>query len=135
VSRARLLAGREFTDDIEQQRPVVVIDAPMAEQLWPEGAIGKRLAYGPGRSPRLLEVIGVTEPVHAAKVRHDSLSHFFVPYHLFAVEQALVIRTSATAAAIGPAVEQAIELGTRRSVYAIRPLQAYADASRADTGS
>ncbi len=136
VTRTHLLAGREFTDDdIEQQRPVVVIDARMAEQLWPEGgAVGKRLAYGPGRSPRLLEVIGVTEPVHAVKVRHDSLPHFFVPYHLFAVEQALVVRTSATATAIGPAVKQAIEsLGTRRSVYDIRPLQAYADASKADT--
>jgi putative ABC transport system permease protein len=135
VTRTRLLAGREFTDDdIEQQRPVVIIDARMAAQLWPGGAIGQRLAYGPGRSPLLLEVIGVTEPVRALKVREDRVPHFFVPYHLFAVEQALVMRTRETAAAIGPAVKHAVEsLGTRRPVYDIRPLQAYADASTADT--
>jgi predicted permease len=135
VTRTRLLAGREFTeDDIEQQRPVVIIDARMAEQLWPAGAIGQRLAYGPGRTPRLLEVIGVTEPVRALNVREDRVPHFFVPYHLFAVEQALVIRTRETAEAIGPAVKRAVEsVGTRRSVYDIRPLQAYADASMADT--
>jgi predicted permease len=135
VTRTRLLAGREFTDDdIEQQRPVVIIDARMAAQLWPEGAIGQRLAYGSGRPPLLLEVIGVTEPVRALRVREDRVPHFFVPYHLFAVEQALVMRTRETAAAIGPAVKRAVEsLGTRRPVYDIRPLQAYADASLADT--
>ncbi|MBA3887199.1 MAG: FtsX-like permease family protein [Acidobacteria bacterium] len=61
------------------------------------------------------------------------MPHLFLPYHLFAIEQALVIRTRESAAAIGPAVKAAVEsLGTRRPVYDIQPMQAYADASIGD---
>jgi hypothetical protein len=40
-----LREGRDFTDDdIAAQRAVTIIDERLAKRLWPEGAIGKRLA-------------------------------------------------------------------------------------------
>jgi predicted permease len=135
VSGTRLRAGREFTaDDIEQQRSVVIIDERIAKQLWPDGAIGKQLAYQRGTSSTPLEVIGVSEPVRVTRVRDDTLPHLFIPFHLFTVEQALVIKTSESAAAIGPVVKETVEaLGTRRPVYDIRPMPSYVDASMGDT--
>jgi predicted permease len=133
VIGTKLIAGREFTrDDLDRQRPVVIVDARIARALWPDGAIGKRLKYG--RSGTLLEVIGVSEPVRVTRVRDDDLPNLFIPYHLFTIEQALVIKTHASAAVLGPIVKQAVEaLGTRRPVYDIQPLQAYVDASVGDT--
>ena len=135
VSGTRLRAGREFTaDDIEQQRSVVIVDERIARQLWPEGAVGRQLAYQRGTGFMLLEVIGVSEPVRVTRVRDDALPHLFIPFHLFTVEQALVIKTSASASAIGPVVKDAVEaLGTRRPVYDIRPMQSYVEASMGDT--
>ena len=130
----RLVAGREFTDDdLQGQRQVVIIDERIARQLWPEGAVGKILSYDRGK-PTPLEVIGVSETLRVTRVRDDSLPHLFIPYHLYQVEQGLVIRTRLSAEAIGPAVKQAIEsLGTRRPVYNIRPMEQYVSASMGDT--
>ena len=135
VIGTRLLAGRDFNaDDIEQQQPVVIIDQRIAEQLWPEGAVGEQLAYHRGGRALLLEVIGVSQPVRVTRVRDDSLPHLFLPYHLMAVDQGLVIKTDQSAAAIGPLVKQTVEtLGTRRPVHSIRPLQSYIEASMGDT--
>ena len=131
----RLIAGREFTDDdLHLQRDVVIIDERIARQLWPDGgAIGKVLSYERSK-PVPLEVIGVSESVRVTRVRDDSLPHLFIPYHMFPIEQGLVIRTRVSAEAIGPAVKQAVEsLGTRRPVYNIRPLEQYVSASMGDT--
>ena len=67
-------------------------------------------------------------------MRDDDLPHLFIPYHLFTIEQALVIKTRASAEAIGPVVKEAVEaLGTRRPAHDMRPLQSYVDASMGDT--
>jgi ABC-type antimicrobial peptide transport system permease subunit len=80
-----------------------------------------------------LEVIGVTAPLRVTTVRDDTVPHLFLPYHLFDFQQALVIRTRESAAAIGPAVKSAVEsLGTRRPVYHIQPMQTYVDVSIRD---
>jgi predicted permease len=135
VTGTRLVAGREFSaEDLEAQRQVVIIDERIARRLWPEGAVGRVLAYGRGNSSIPLEVIGVSEPVRVTRVRDDTLPHLFIPYHLFTIEQGLVIRTNESAEAIAPAVKRAIEsLGTRRPVYDIRPMQQYVAASMGDT--
>jgi putative ABC transport system permease protein len=134
VTDTRLVAGREFTDDdIVNERQVVVVDERIATQLWPEGAIGKRLAYPRGRGSISLEVIGVSEPVRVTRVRDDAMPHMFIPFHMFAIEQGLVIRTTHDAAVIAPAVKAAVEsLGTRRPVYDVKPLQSYIDATMGD---
>src|SRR5262249_4010624 len=64
----RLLAGRDFTTpEIEQNRPLALIDTNFAAQSWPdENPIGKRLLWRPrSKQPQWLEVIGVVEHVKA----------------------------------------------------------------------
>jgi predicted permease len=135
VTRTPLLAGRDFTDDdIEQQRNVVIVEERIAAQVWPQGAVGRRLALGRGRGLVELDIIGITRSVRATSVREEPLPHLFLPYHLWAGGQALVIRTPLSAAALGPAVKQGVEaLGTRRPVFDIRPMQDYVDESVGDT--
>jgi predicted permease len=60
-----LLAGRELTwIDVYGQRPVVLVSANLARELWgsPSRALGKRLREFPSMPWR--EVIGVVEDVH-----------------------------------------------------------------------
>lgn len=130
----RLIAGRDFTsDDVILQRPVVIVDARIARELWPAGAVGQRLAVS-GRPVANLEVIGVTEPVRVTSVREDGVPHLFLPYHRFAIEMALVIKTDLDAAVLAPAIRKAAaEAGTGRAVFDVWPLQTYVDRSIADT--
>ena len=60
--------GRDFTaEDISAQRGAAIIDEGLAKRLWPEGAIGKRLAvYRTGWRDDF-EVVGVT----AVCARHE----------------------------------------------------------------
>jgi hypothetical protein len=135
ITGTALRVGRDFTmDDLINERPVVIIDERMANQLWPGGAVGQRLGVSRGRSFVSLEVIGVTNPVRVTRVRDDGMPHLFVSYHFLPIEMALVVRTRESAATIAPAIKQAVEsLGTRRPVYDIRPLQFYVDRSIGDT--
>ena len=134
ITRTGLRAGRDFTmDDLVNEREVVIIDERMANQLWPDGAVGQRLGVSRGRSFVSLEVIGVTNPVRVTRVRDDGTPHMFVPYHFQMLEMALVVKTRESAATMGPAIKQAVEsLGTRRPVYEIQPMQTYVDRSIGD---
>ncbi len=125
-----LLAGRDFThDDVLHQRPVVIIDERLARQLWPDGALGRRLVvYRTGwRSD--LEVIGIIPPVRATRVRDDQVPHFMMP----SVETTLVIRTHLSASGIDSALAAAVNAvpGTR-GLFDIRPLNDYVADSLGD---
>ena len=135
VVGTRVLEGRDFTaDDIVHQRSVVMIDARIARQLWPAGAIGQRLALASGQRVSELEVIGVTEPVRVTEVRDDQMPHLFVPYHLNATNMALVIKTSVPPAALQPALRKiARDAGTGRAIFDVWPLREYVNRSTADT--
>ena len=134
ITGTRLLAGRDFTDDdIRHRRPVVIVDSRIARELWPGGAVGQHLALS-GRPVWNLEVIGVTEPVRVTDVRDDRVPHVFIPYHRFAIEMALVIKTDLPAAALAPAIRRAAaEAGTDRAVFDVWPMQTYVDRSIAST--
>ncbi len=58
----RLVAGRSITwNDIYEQRPVVIVSAPLAREYWgePEKAIGKRVRGSSPQSP-WREIVGVS---------------------------------------------------------------------------
>jgi putative ABC transport system permease protein len=60
-----LVAGRSITwSDIYEQRPVIVISAPLAREYWgePSRALGKRVRSGPRGSWR--EIVGVVGDEH-----------------------------------------------------------------------
>jgi predicted permease len=130
-----LLEGRDFTaEDIAAKRPVVIVDVRLARRLWPEGALGKRLKIERGSTREALEVIGVTVPVRATRVRDEEMPHFVIPYHLFPIEMSLVIKSRQTAAALGPAIQAAVAAShTTRAAFDIRPMNDYVADSIGDT--
>ena len=130
-----LLAGRDFTEeDIAEKRSVAIVDAGLAQRLWPEGGLGRRLYYKSGRTVQDLEIIGITAPVRAMRVRDAEIPNFLVPYHVFPHELSLVIRTRQSAASLAPAIRRAAkEANTGRAVFDIRPMTDYVDDSIGDT--
>jgi putative ABC transport system permease protein len=127
-----LRSGRDFTgDDIVQQRPVVIVDERLAAQLWREDAIGKRLAI---TATKTLEVVGTAAPIRVGRVRDESAPMMFVPYHVYEMEQTLVVKTQVPVGAIGPMIKQTVEsLGPGRPVFNVRPMSAIVAASMDDT--
>lgn len=136
VMGIRLREGRDFTkDDEAARRGVVIVDERIARQLWPEGALGKRLVMQVGRDGRdVLEVVGVTKALRVTRVRDEGLPHFFVPYHIYSINMSLVIKTGESAAALGPALQRIAEsLNTGRAVFDIKPMDRYVSESIGDT--
>jgi len=130
-----LRAGRDITDDdISQQRSVVIVDDQLAAQVWRGNALGKRLAIERGSRAETLEVVGVAAPIRAKQVRDRGAPMIFVLYHVYEIEQTLVVKTRAPLASIGPAIKQTVEaLGPGRPVFDIRPMSEIVEASIDDT--
>ena len=81
-------AGRDFTmDDLIAKNRVVIVDRRIARELWPGGAVGKRIAIGQGATPRVFEIIGITSPVRALAVRDATTPHVFAPYDQFGLSR------------------------------------------------
>ncbi len=135
MTRTRLIQGRDVSDDdLRANRMVAVVDRRLADRVYPEGALGKNLQMKIGSRLALVEVIGITVPVRAARVSDTDLPHVFLSYNIMQVEPWLVIRTSKTAAMIGPEIRRVVEaLGTNRPVVDILPMQHYVDRSIGDT--
>ncbi len=79
--RARLLAGRFFTDsDNASSRPVVVINETMAKQMFPsENPIGKHI-IDQYRKTTLLEVVGVIHDIQEESLDAPQRSAAYVSY-------------------------------------------------------
>ena len=131
----QLRQGRDFTDeDIIAKRPVVIVDDRLAHRLWPEGALRKRLAIGWGETREELEIVGITAPVRVTSVRDEGVPHYFVPFHVYAIEMTAVIKTRETAASLAPAIRRAVnEANTGRAAFDIRPMDSYVADSIGDT--
>ena len=135
LTRTPLLQGRDISDDdLRAGRLVAVIDQRLAARLYPEGALGKRLQVKMGSKLALIEIVGITPPVRAARVSDRDLPHVFLSYNVMQVEPWLVVRTARRASEIAPEIRRAVEaLGTNRPVVDIRPMQDYVDISIGDT--
>jgi len=130
-----LLQGRDFTDDdIIPGRAVTIIDERLAKQLWPEGAIGKRLAVYRTGWRHDLEVVGVTSAVRVTRVRDDDVPHFVMPYGEYPSEMSLVIKTQVTASRMAPGIRRAVDAAHGgRAAFDIRPMDDYVSDSIGDT--
>jgi predicted permease len=122
-----LLQGRDFTpEDIAARRPVAIVDQRVAQRLWPEGALGRRLAIETGATRVIVEIVGIIAPVRVTHVRDGAMPHFLVPYHLYPIEMSLIVKTRETTASLGPAIRRTVDgLHTGRSLFEIRPMSAY----------
>jgi putative ABC transport system permease protein len=130
-----LREGRDFTpDDIAGRRDVTIIDEGLAKRLWPEGAIGKRLAVFRTGWRQDLEVVGVTATVRATQVRDENIPHFMIPFHLYPIEMSLVVKTRETAETMAPRIKFAMDaVRSGRTAFDIRPMSSYVSDSIGDT--
>jgi putative ABC transport system permease protein len=133
-----LQAGRGFTADDDQRRPlVVIVSRAFAERYWPGGgAVGKRIKLGRFESNApFRSVIGV-----AADVRHDSLTErprpvVYVPYAQAPnPAMQLVVRAASSPSAIaGPVRETMLRVDADLPVADLRPMSAYVRDALGDT--
>lgn len=88
----RLREGRFFdARDRADSAPVAVVDAKMAEAMWPRGdALGRKLVLWPGRpQARSLTVIGVIEPLQLDGLLEKSLPGLLLPLDQSATQSPL----------------------------------------------
>lgn len=133
--RTALREGRDFVnEDVAIGRNAVIIDEELATRLWPEGAIGKRLAiYRTGRRDEV-EVIGVANSARLTRVRDENTPHFILPYSLYPAGMSLVIRTRSTTERLAQQIEAAVStVRAGQVVLDIRPMSEYVSESIGDT--
>jgi predicted permease len=137
--RARLIAGRFFTeDDGPNQREVaVVVDDVFAARVWPgQDPVGRalridaRLSGEPTSPARVIGVVG--------HLRHRSLTDpgreqiFVSSRQVLRNPVAFVVRASGEPTALTPAIRAAVsKLDPRLPVYDLRPLDDYLAGARA----
>ena len=132
------IAGRDFAAaDVEQKRPVVIVDATFARAAWPNvNPVGRRLRiHGGSRAGKTwVEVVGVAGHVQASGLRGAGRPQVYVPYHAFALfDLVVVLRTAGDPSTLADSAKRTIEgLGGQRPVHHIQPMAAYVDAAMAD---
>ncbi len=134
----RLLAGRDISRaDVDQNRPVAVIDQALAADTWPgESPIGKRLKVmieSPNLDP-VVEIIGVMEHPKIIDGRTVPMPIVLLPYSSTRrSEMTLLVRAERDPAALADAIRVAVyAAGTGRPVHTIQPLDALVVDARAD---
>lgn len=135
VIGAPLREGRDFTvDDIAEQRDVTIIDEGLAKRLWPQGALGKRLAVYRTGGRQDLEVVGVTATVRTTQVRDENIPHVMIPFHIYPIEMSLVVKTRETAERMAPLIKFAVDAAHGgRAPFDIRPMSGFVSDSIGDT--
>jgi predicted permease len=126
---ARLVAGRDFTEqDDPHGPPVAIVDDTFARRVWPTGeAIGQEMAVDPrvtGHPTVWVTIVGVV-----GHIRHLSLTEEVREQVYFPVRQvprnpmAYVVRTTADAASLTTLVRATLnELDPQVPIYDVRPL-------------
>jgi putative ABC transport system permease protein len=106
----RVLQGRVFKDrDDSRALRVAVIDRMLAEKHFPgEGAVGKRLSF-PAFGGRWIEIVGVVDSVRNWGPEGESQVQIYVPLLQSPSSYlTLAVKTDGQAAAISPALRQAV---------------------------
>lgn len=133
----RLLAGRDFTAaDLHENRPVAIVDASLARELWPgQNAVGQRLramVETPFFPDPVVEVIGVMEHPRLIDVRAEVRPWIWLPYTVLPrPDMALVVRTTGPPLAALESIRRTIgDFSTGRPVHTVGTLESLvADAS------
>ncbi|HTS38867.1 MAG TPA: ABC transporter permease [Candidatus Solibacter sp.] len=131
-----LLRGRLFNDQDNEKNPLVVIaDASMAEQFWPnQDPIGKRIRLGSQTSDEpWVTVVGVVGRVKQYTLDSDSRIALYLCHLQFPVrEMNVVLRSQSDAATLRAAAEQEIhKMDPDLPVYAVQTMRTRVDESMA----
>jgi putative ABC transport system permease protein len=129
--RVPLIRGRFFTSRDAADAPgVVIINETTARRFWPdENPIGHRLSFD-FDPPRWLQIAGVAGDIKHARLDADANPEAYTPYAQVAAwdnarGMTIVVRSSAGAAAIAPALRAAVRaMDAQQPVGAIREMDA-----------
>ncbi len=131
-----LISGRFFNEQDTSTSPkVVVIDAYMAQQLWPnQDPIGRHIHFGGINDKNPWEtVVGIVGRVKQYTLDSDSRIALYLPQSQYpARAMNVVVRSEADPAALTPAVKQQIhELDSDLPLYNVRTMNHRLDESLA----
>jgi putative ABC transport system permease protein len=133
--RVPLLEGRYFSAD-DDNRPVAIVDALMAGQLWPrESAVGRRLLVKRTTGPSTaVDVVGVIPHMQLDGLGNRTQPEIWVTYGVRQYADLNIVVRAANPTAVVPAVEAAVmRLGPGRPVHNIRTVSDYVADASADT--
>ena len=135
---ARMIAGRDISNaDLDENRPVAVIDNVLAEELWPgESPIGRRfkvMIESRDLDP-VMEIIGVMEHPKVVDGRTIPMPEVWIPYSSSPRgEMSLLVRSANDPVEMTGAIRSAIHAaGTGRPIHTVQTLDSLVADARAD---
>jgi len=118
---ARFIAGRDFDDhDTETTPAVIIINETLARREFShENPLGKRIAFGDGRAPRWMTVVGVVNDLKQGSLTSSAADEIYVPFQQsgsffyngtgpHAAGMTLVVRTNIDPAPLARALKNAV---------------------------
>jgi predicted permease len=132
-----LLAGRLFTEhDTRETERVIVVDEPLALQLWPgQDPLGKRVRSGGFDAPGApwLKVVGVVGPIKQDRLDAESRIALYHPHNQYPARAlSVTVRSQADAAALTAAVTREVRaLDPDLPIYGLRTMAARVEQSLA----
>ena len=134
----RLIEGRSFTEDDDQNaRPVVIVDTRLAERMWPgRSAIGRQLGvdtFVTGKPEIRATVVGVIEHVrHRSPVEEVRDQVYFPQRQVLRNPCVYIVKTVGTPGSVMPAIRETLRaLDASLPIYDVRPLSIYVDTANA----
>jgi len=135
---ARLVAGRDFTEqDDADAPPVAIVDETLARLAWPgQSAVGKRLQVNPTGSPNMyVEVVGVVAHLRAHDLTREVRPQLYRPMGQVTWFQAdVVVEATGDPSAIAPAVSSEVRAMDRGlALRRMTPLTTYVEDAMAQS--
>lgn len=131
-----MLKGRAFTDKDNDKSPgVAIISESMVRRFIPDGdPIGRRIKLGGASSNRpWLSIVGVVGDIKDSSIAGQPTPHIYAPYtQQQSTSMTLVVRTSADAAGLLPAVRREIwSLDRGQPITNVKTMSQYVAEARA----
>src|SRR6266404_1607760 len=132
---AQFVAGRDFDAmDVEQNRPVVIVDENVAARAWPTGgAVGKQLNVENGNFVRdTVEVIGVVKHIQSHSLTDQVRGQIYLLYpRAVRAHMALTVRSNIDAQSlVGLIRGEVASLDKDMPVYGVLPMDDYVEKAR-----
>jgi len=129
---AQFVAGRDFDAfDVEQNRPVVIVDENVAARAWPAGrAVGKKLDVENGNFVRdTVEVVGVVKHIQSHSLTDQVRGQIYLLYpRAVRAHMALTVKSSIDPQSlVGLIRREVAKLDKDMPVYGVLPMTDYVE--------